>query len=216
MRGQHFYSSDPHFGDERMIEISQRPFSCAAEADEAYVERWNAMVGPNDLTWMLGDVTSDTGPSKHIARLNGTKYLIAGNHDTCSKLMTPNDRERERITRTWIEAGFKGVVDGAGIEKSGVPVKVQLPGGRTVWLSHFPFDLAPWEVELTKERPDPFVSWRPKRPKKGPSPWLIHGHVHQAWVIRGTQFNVGVDPWQEPVPAELIAEMIDAEESAAG
>lgn len=190
-----------------MIELSQRPFASSEEADEAFVERWNAVVGPRDVGWILGDVTSDTGPSEHIARLNGTKYLIAGNHDTCSQRWTPDERERERVARTWLDSGFRGVVDGSGIAKSGIPVRIQLPGGRTVDLSHYPHDLAPWEAT------DEFAPWRPRRPAKGPARWLIHGHVHGAWAIQENQFNVGVDIWfHEPVPAELIAFMIDAEE----
>lgn len=206
-RGDHFFTSDLHLGDDRMIEISGRPFSSAAECDEAIVKRWNDVVQKSDVVWVLGDVTSDTGPSEHIARLNGTKYLVAGNHDTCSQCVTPDARERAAATRAWVDAGFKAVIDGSGFARSGRLVHIPVRGmSGTVALSHYPYDLAPWEVDLAVQRPDPFAPWRPKRPARGEEPWLLHGHVHTAWAVRGRQINVGVDMWDfEPVPAEIIA-----------
>jgi calcineurin-like phosphoesterase family protein len=204
VRADHFFTSDLHFGDEHLLTAYEgRPFDTVGDADEAMVKRWNDVVGKRDLVWVLGDVTTDTGPSEHIARLNGTKYLIAGNHDTCSQLVTPNDRERATITRAWLDSGFAQVVDGSGIARSGIPVRIPLRGiSGTVALSHYPYDPAPWEVG----KPDAFARWRPKRPARGPVPWLIHGHVHAAWAVQGTQINVGVGLWDfEPVPAEILA-----------
>lgn len=203
MRPDHFFTSDLHFGDEHLLTAYEgRPFGMVDELAEAIVKRWNDTVGKRDVVWVLGDVTTDTGPSEHIARLHGTKYLIAGNHDTCSQLFTPDDRERAAIIRTWVDSGFRQVIDGSGIARSGIPIRIPLRGTNdTVALSHYPYDPAPWEVG----KPDAFAPWRPKRPKCGPAPWLIHGHVHQAWATRGTQINVGADLWDfEPVPAEIL------------
>ena len=61
-----------------------RPFKDGDEADEVMIERWNAVVKPNDKVYHLGDVVM---PKHHrkldeiMPRLNGTKVLIKGNHD---------------------------------------------------------------------------------------------------------------------------------------
>ncbi len=77
-----FFTADTHFGDHRTINIARRPFASVAEMDDALVERWNAVVGRDDVVWHLGDVArrpADVAPL--LARLNGTKHLLRGNND---------------------------------------------------------------------------------------------------------------------------------------
>jgi calcineurin-like phosphoesterase family protein len=41
--------------------------------------------------------------------------------------------------------------------------------------------------------------------------WLLHGHVHEAWTVKGRQINVGVDMWGgHPVSEEQILDIINA------
>ena len=77
-----FFTSDTHFGDHRVLNLYPRPFASVAEMDAALVERWNATVGGEDEVWHLGDFarTAKAGAAL-LARLNGTKRLIAGNND---------------------------------------------------------------------------------------------------------------------------------------
>jgi calcineurin-like phosphoesterase family protein len=52
--------------------------------DEALVERWNATVAAGDTIWHLGDFGVRLAASRAaalLARLHGTKHLIAGNND---------------------------------------------------------------------------------------------------------------------------------------
>ena len=58
-----------------------RPFTSTEEMDEAMVERWNAVVRPQDTVYHLGDVVINKKSLHHIKRLNGKKRLIRGNHD---------------------------------------------------------------------------------------------------------------------------------------
>ena len=51
-----FFTADTHFGDHRTINIQKRPFASVGEMDAVLIERWNAMVGPDDIVWHLGDV----------------------------------------------------------------------------------------------------------------------------------------------------------------
>ena len=75
--------SDTHFGHKRIIEFESvaRPFATIEEHDQALVERWNATVRPKDTVWHLGDVFFGKDGHQILARLNGLKKLVLGNHD---------------------------------------------------------------------------------------------------------------------------------------
>jgi calcineurin-like phosphoesterase family protein len=83
-----FLYSDPHFGhagvcrflcDDGVTKI--RPWDDPSEMDEALVERYNTKVGKNDKCYFLGDVVINRRCLPTLARLNGDKVLIRGNHD---------------------------------------------------------------------------------------------------------------------------------------
>jgi calcineurin-like phosphoesterase family protein len=77
-----FFTADTHFGDHRTINIHKRPFASAAEMDAELIERWNAVVGAEDVVWHLGDVARRPGDvAALLATLNGTKHLLRGNND---------------------------------------------------------------------------------------------------------------------------------------
>ena len=77
-----FFTADTHFGDHRTRNLHRRPFASVAEMDEALVARWNAVVAPDDVVWHLGDVALRPGDVPDLlARLHGTKHLLAGNND---------------------------------------------------------------------------------------------------------------------------------------
>ena len=80
--------SDTHFGHEATCTKFKnadgtplRPFINADEMNEELVKRWNEVVGPEDLVIHLGDVVMSHRHLPVMARLNGTKELILGNHD---------------------------------------------------------------------------------------------------------------------------------------
>jgi calcineurin-like phosphoesterase family protein len=78
-----WFSSDHHFGHERVIGYSGRPFKDAEEMGEALVENWNAVVQPGDVTYDLGDfafLRPDAVPPL-VKRLRGQIHLVRGNHD---------------------------------------------------------------------------------------------------------------------------------------
>jgi calcineurin-like phosphoesterase family protein len=58
-----------------------RPWDDPQEMDEAMIERWNERVRPNDKVYHLGDVVINRKSLVTLARLNGDKVLIRGNHD---------------------------------------------------------------------------------------------------------------------------------------
>lgn len=60
--------------------------------DAALIARWNAVVGPDDSVWHLGDFAAGASRAHCaavFARLNGVKHLVRGNHDTNRVLDLP-------------------------------------------------------------------------------------------------------------------------------
>ena len=51
--------------------------------NEAIIKNWNNLINPEDIVYVLGDVLmgKKIESAKYLARLNGEKYLIIGNHD---------------------------------------------------------------------------------------------------------------------------------------
>ena len=83
-----FLVSDTHFGHAGVCRFMRndgvtklRPWDDPHEMDEAMIERWNERVRPNDKVYHLGDVVINRKSLATLARLNGDKVLIRGNHD---------------------------------------------------------------------------------------------------------------------------------------
>lgn len=80
-----WFTSDHHFGHARIIALVRRPFASVEEMDEAMIARWNERVARDDLVYHLGDF-SFRDHTPYLARLNGQKRLIIGNHDHSRRL----------------------------------------------------------------------------------------------------------------------------------
>ncbi|WP_196894652.1 metallophosphoesterase [Aureivirga marina] len=79
-----FFTSDHHFGHKNIIKFCERPFANVEEMNETLIARWNEKIKPEDEVYHLGDfgMTKDNELIAAILdRLNGTKYLIVGNHE---------------------------------------------------------------------------------------------------------------------------------------
>lgn len=80
-----WFTSDTHLGHARIIELASRPFATVEEMDDALIDGWNARVAPGDTIFHLGDFAF-ADHAHYIARLNGHKRLIRGNHDHKNRL----------------------------------------------------------------------------------------------------------------------------------
>jgi len=83
-----FLVSDTHFGHAGVCRFLRndgvtklRPWDNPEDMDEEMVKRWNERVRPNDKVYHLGDVVINRRALTTLARLNGDKVLIRGNHD---------------------------------------------------------------------------------------------------------------------------------------
>lgn len=95
-----FFASDYHFWHTNVIAFDKRPFLFepslgypdnikdksnldVESMNEALIENWNSVVGPNDVVFYGGDLCwREKESTKAITdRLNGKIYFIMGNHD---------------------------------------------------------------------------------------------------------------------------------------
>jgi calcineurin-like phosphoesterase family protein len=98
-----FVTADLHFGHKRMREMRNEwekfipPVATVEEMDEWIIAMWNGVVEAGDEVWVVGDVSfaGRVRTAEILARLNGSKILVPGNHD------------HDKIIRTCEEAGWK-------------------------------------------------------------------------------------------------------------
>lgn len=109
-----FFTSDSHFGDHRTLNLYKRPFASTAAMDAELVRRWNAVVGPDDEVWHLGDFARTAARARKILpHLHGEKHLITGNNDVDPA----------------VDQGWASIAPYAEIERD----------GRFLVLCHYPF-----------------------------------------------------------------------------
>jgi calcineurin-like phosphoesterase family protein len=91
-----FFTSDTHWGHTNIIKYSQRPFENVVDMNFKLIQYWNAVVGPKDTVWHLGDFAFMQFPQfKNVLRqLNGSINFIFGNHD---KMIDQNYEEIMRM-----------------------------------------------------------------------------------------------------------------------
>lgn len=83
-----FVLSDTHFSHRGIVQFlradgvtKERPWDNIEEMDEALVSNWNSVVKEKDKVIHLGDVVINRSALPILARLNGIKELVKGNHD---------------------------------------------------------------------------------------------------------------------------------------
>lgn len=79
-----YFTSDLHLGHAGVIQMQKRPFKSVDEMNRALIMNYNSVVRPGDTCYILGDLCHKLPVEKAnvvIARMNGKKILIRGNHD---------------------------------------------------------------------------------------------------------------------------------------
>lgn len=83
-----FLASDHHINHGNILTFLRndgvtpvRSFSSVEEMDEHMIAQHNKVVKPNDKIYFLGDVAFNKKALASVARMNGEKILIKGNHD---------------------------------------------------------------------------------------------------------------------------------------
>lgn len=77
--GRKFITSDTHFGQERTLTLSRRPFMNVKEMDLAMISNWNKTVRMNDTVYHLGDFGDD---ANYLNGLNFKEFhFVKGNYE---------------------------------------------------------------------------------------------------------------------------------------
>lgn len=79
-----FYIADWHYGHKNIIHYDNRPFFTVEHMNRELIDRWNKVVAPEDVVYILGDMFWCTAKEAIpvLDQLNGQKFLIKGNHDS--------------------------------------------------------------------------------------------------------------------------------------
>lgn len=188
-----WWTADLHFGHRNVIEYGKRPWKTTQEMNEALIANWNKYVKPKERINVVGDFSflGTQNTTEILKRLNGYKILIKGNHDKPAHRM--------------IEMGFQEVHENMQIKL----------GPHQIFVSHFPFHPVEQHYNVDglvqtvlPEHAD--KRYLHKRILDDGKSFLIHGHVHTSWKVKGRQINVGCDVWDwRPISTEKILEIIN-------
>jgi len=103
-----FFTADTHFNHANVIKYCARPFASIDEMNREMIARWNAVVGPEDTVYHLGDFAMGQ-PSEwpsFLRQLNGArKILIRGNHDRSARQMLEggfNEVHEKLVWEGWL------------------------------------------------------------------------------------------------------------------
>lgn len=184
-----WFTSDHHFGHRKVSEI--RGFATPAHHNLEIVKRHNDLVKPDDVVYMLGDLSAGSSSATYDAlgwvnRMNGRKRLIAGNHDPIHPM--------HRASHGW----YPAYMAASQAFESVAPFGRASVLGIKVLLSHFPYHV---------DRDEPrYTQWR----LRDEGEWLLHGHLHtDRKITSGTEIHVGLDSWDlSPVSADKIYDFI--------
>ena len=203
-----FLTADHHFGHLKICEMTNRPFASVEEMNETLIANHNAVVKPGDRVIFLGDVCmgklANTLPL--VARMNGHKILILGNHDRPSRLYHhKNDLKKQE----WLEKyqNYFEIIQETMCMELCRP-RSNRPSAR--------LDVVPVLLHHLPYRDDSFVDhsyegrYKEFQPIDDGKTVLLHGHIHNAWKQKGfRQINVGVDVWgYKPVHIDQIITLI--------
>lgn len=178
-----WFTSDLHFGHEKIIAYSGRPFSSIAHMDQCLFANWNSVVHDHDLVYVLGDFTLGRYKEmEFLKRLRGERVLIQGNHDKFSRTQ-------------YISLGFSDVLQECVIKI----------GKTKLRLSHYPYKPPWWIKWKLRKKAKRYYDRRP--PDTG---WLLHGHTHSRQKVFKNMIHVGVDAWNHlPVSISQIESIVN-------
>lgn len=177
-----WFTSDHHFGHHNIIGYESRPFKDVTHMEEVMIERWNEKVAPEDNVYIVGDFSFHRHhrTAEILARLNGKKHLIWGNHD---------DHNRNRLLKI-----FDSVYD---------QVILHLSNNIRIKVSHFPYISSHesyQDVRHKKFRPYDEGHWLVHGHVH--SQWKINKSMKM--------INVGVDVWDfYPINHDKIIAIIN-------
>lgn len=169
-----FFTSDLHFSHNNIIEYYDRPYESIEEMNDAIINQWNSQVNPSDDVYFLGDFGINKKKAidaELVNKLNGTKYIILGNHDTGFS-RAHQGRQLESINNKYKNAGWENVF---------TEHTLTLKNGQNIIMTHLP--------------PSNEIDGRYSEYKNTNNPNLIylHGHLHGFYKKNRNMIDVAFD-----------------------
>lgn len=181
-----FFTADTHFGSQRTLELSRRPFGSVKNMDQILISNWNNTVSSNDIIFHLGDV----GDFDVLPKLNGQKYLLFGNYER-DEFPIKDINDRESIRKLFSDK-YNTQVYFDDIDISKVINLINLSNENMC-------------VQLTHE---PLIFSEPIRKTNICN---LFGHIHKLCMIKAYGLNVGVDCHNfKPISLEDVEFYINA------
>jgi len=203
-----FFTSDQHFGHANILkyedETRRKPnggrFRDVDQMDTYLIEQWNATVGKDDVVYCLGDLSYKiASATEALAKMNGTKILIVGNHDPFFKQMIGNDEQRRNAHERAPSIGYAEIH---------LELILEIPGIGMAKLSHFPY-------EPLEDADENYTRYIDLRPVPSGEEILLHGHVHSQWLWKMDKYgilppmiNLGIEMWgMKPVSEDQLVKL---------
>ena len=125
-----FFTSDTHFGHGGALGLYRRPFASVPAMDAAMLAGWQAVAGPADEVWHLGDfaIGRRVDAAGLLDVLPGRKHLVTGNNDPAGTTALPG----------WasVQAYAELVVDGTPLVLCHYAFRSWRDMGRGAWNLH--------------------------------------------------------------------------------
>ena len=184
-----YFTSDTHFGSQRTLDLSRRPFKSTLEMDWKMVELWNQTVRPWDEVYHLGDF----GDRSWLKFLNGEIKLVQGNY------------EKDEVKAHWEESKFIETLEGIGFDHVYKADKIPhiMIDEYHIHLVHEPTNL---KTLVDYEMQSPVWESLGKDHR-----FALFGHIHGRQMIKKYGLDVGVDCSKfKPVSEEDIKFYLNA------
>jgi calcineurin-like phosphoesterase family protein len=180
-----FFTSDPHYWHTNVIAYCSRPYTETEAMNEDMVKKWNSVVKPEDTVYCLGDFSlAFRAVETYSFRLNGTRYLVPGNHDFCHSYHKKSRslENREKWINKYADYGWLVLPEQFTLDFTSHGIGV-------LNICHHPYS-----TDFELKNGDKYDDWRPIDDGN----ILLCGHVHEKWATnkspKGTlMINVGVD-----------------------
>ena len=195
-----YFTADLHLGHKNILGYCKRPFATIEEHDEAILQNIADTVCPLDALFILGDLAfADISRYQDAIRdIDCYKVLIAGNHDKiwCGSAT----KHYAKHYQSYAKCGFDAIDDGDPADPWMMKYESLGWGAhRDVVLHHFP-------SEGDSHPTDRYREYRVNDHAESP---ILCGHVHDSWLTKGRNVNVGVDVWgYKPVSPEDLYPII--------
>lgn len=169
-----FFTSDTHFGSDRVRDLSRRPFKTVAEMDNTIINNWNSVVEKDDIVYHLGDF----GDYSRAEELNGRIKLFSGNYemdslgysiDEFAKAFKPfNDNIINEVVNKCDKLKRKFNFNQVLYTLANCPFDITIEGLGKVSITHRPED-------CNKDL------------------FCLFGHIHKLQMVKKFGLNVGID-----------------------